>query len=519
MLDLLIRAATVLDGTGAPGRAADVGVAGDRIVLVGRAPEGVAAARTVDGAGLCLAPGFIDVHTHADHLPFVDPAMGAVLRQGVTTVVVGNCGDSLWPPVGSEGIGPYLDDQGPEYGRWPTFGAYLDAVDTARPAANVASLVGHGTVREQVLGAERRSADASALRAMSALVDEALADGAVGVSSGLIYQPGLFADVDELAAVARPLARRGSIYASHIRGEGVTVFSAVAEAIEVGRRSGAPVHVSHLKLAARSVWHRTDELLTLVHENGATCDQYPYTAGLTDLVSLLPPWATPDTFAALRTDAARLAHLEEVFSYGEPGWVGAGEQVDWERVVPVPVGGVDTGGLSLAALGREQGVAPLAVMLQMLTEDPGALVLLYDMAEEDVRTIMRDPRVMVASDSIPAPDDERWAGVRDHPRSYGTFPRVLGHYVRDEGVLSLESAVRKMTSLPADRFGLVGRGRVAEGGFADLTLFDAATVGGGGDFDRPHAAPQGVALVVVNGRVAWEGTSGERSGRVLRHAP
>ena len=293
MFDVLFTGATVVDGSGAERFVADVAVVGDEIVLVGRAPEGAAAGRVVDCTGLCLAPGFIDVHTHADHLPFVDPGMGSVLRQGVTSVVVGNCGDSLWPPGDPGALGPYLADQGPDFGRsWDSFGDYLQAVEACRPGANVAGLVGHGSVRDHVLGEGRREAGPADVRAMRDLVGAALDDGALGLSSGLIYQPGLFAGTDELVAVAAAVAERGGLYTSHIRGEGPTLFQAVREALEVGRRAGAPVHVSHLKLAAEDVWHRAAELLDLVHQAGATGDQYPYTAGLTDLASLLPPWAT-----------------------------------------------------------------------------------------------------------------------------------------------------------------------------------------------------------------------------------
>jgi len=517
MFDVLFTGATVVDGTGADRFVADVGIDGEHIALVGPAPEGAAARRVVDCSGACLAPGFIDVHTHADHLPFVDPAMGSVLRQGVTSVVVGNCGDSLWPPGEPDTFGPFLAELGPDLGRsWVSFGDYLDAIDACRPGANVAGLVGHGSVRAHVLGSARREADAGEVRALREQVRDALADGAVGLSSGLIYQPGLFADTDELVVVASAVAECGGLYTSHIRGEGSTLFRAVAEAVEVGRTADVPVHISHLKLAASSTWHRAPELLAAVHEAGATGDQYPYTAGLTDLASLLPPWVSPDDFAALRADRSRLEHLEDVVQRGEPGWVGAAEGVGWDHLVPVAPVDEGADSPSLAALARARGETPVETMLDLLEEDREMPVLIHAMQEDDVRTIMRDPDIIVASDSIPVPDDGRWSGLRDHPRSYGTYPRVLGHYVRDEGVLPLEAAVRKMTSLPAERFGLRDRGRVAEGAFADLTLFDPDGIAGGGDFLRPHAAPRGIRLVLVNGRVAWDGTTCTRAGRALR---
>jgi len=517
VFDVLFTGATVVDGTGAGRTVTDVAVAGDRIALVGPAPEGATARRVVDCAGACLAPGFIDVHTHADHLPFVDPAMGSALRQGVTSVVVGNCGDSLWPPGEPDTFGPFLAELGPGLCRsWGSFGDYLDAIDACRSGANVASLVGHGSVRAHVLESERREADAGEVRAMRAHVRDALADGAVGLSSGLIYQPGLFADTDELVGVASAVAECGGLYTSHIRGEGSTLFRAVAEAVEVGRRAGAHVHISHLKLAAAGVWHRAAELLGFIHDAGATADQYPYTAGLTDLASLLPPWAPADRFDELRADRARLTRLQESVEHGEPDWVGAAEGVGWDHLVPVGPVGEGEDSPSLAVLARERGETPVETMLDLLDEDREMLVLIHAMQADDVRAIMRDPDVMVASDSIPAPDDERWSSLRDHPRSYGTFPRVLGHYARDEGVLPLEAAVRKMTSLPAERFGLRDRGRVAQGSFADLTLFDPDEIAGGGDFLRPHAAPRGIRLVLVNGRVAWDGTTCTRADRALR---
>jgi N-acyl-D-amino-acid deacylase len=521
---LLIRDASVLDGSGAPPRRASVAVEGDRIVAVTDAPL-PDAERTLDAKGLALAPGFVDTHSHSDMSPFVEPWMDSAIRQGITTVVVGNCGTSAWPEAGREeatelaGVRASAVDI-----PWAAYGEYLDAVDAARPACNVAALVGHGAVRRQAMGLQRRAPDAGELREMKACVAEALEAGAVGISTGLIYPPGDGAETSELIELARVVGERGGLYASHVRGEGRSVFDSVSEAIRIGREGGLPAHVSHLKVESSYAWGRAPELLEMLdaaRAGGAdvSADQYPYTAWETVLASCLPAWAPVEKLPELRRDGSLLERLLRVIEHGEEDWRGSVDGVGWDRIVigshePDPT----VSGRTLAELAAERGVEPARLVVDLLVEDPFTGMVGHGMLEEDVRLIASRPDVMVGTDGMAISPEGPLGRFSVHPRYYGTFPRVLGRYVREEALLDLAAAVRKMTSLAADRFGLAGRGRIREGAFADLVLFDPARAADVATFEHPHAFPEGIEMVVVNGRIAWDGRRGERAGRALRRA-
>ena len=524
MADLLVADARIIDGSGALAFAGSLTVSGDRIerVLRDGEPQPEAAQR-IDAAGGVLAPGFIDVHNHSDISPFVEPGMDSMMRQGVTTVVVGNCGSSAVPPAGAvemaelAGVRPEDLDVG-----WRTFGEYLSHVDAARPAINVAALVGHGSVRLSVMGEERRPPTPPEMAAMRSVVDEAMQAGAVGMSSGLIYAPGIHATTDELVALASVAEPHGGLYASHIRGEGAPVFDAVAECIEIGRRAGVPSHVSHLKVETDLVWGRAGELLSLIDEARArgddvSADQYPYTAWESELASCLPPWASPAELPSLLADPVTRERLRRAVDSHEDGWHGCGEGIGWDRIVVVAhAGSPEYTGKSIADIATLRGADTLETIFDLLTADRFTSIIGHAMLEEDVRTILAREDVMVASDGLAVSPGGPLGRFNVHPRYYGTFPRVLGRYVRDEPCLSLEAAVRKMTSLPAERFRLSGRGVIAEGAFADLVVFDPARVADRATFDAPHAFPDGIDVVIVNGRVAWDGRSGERAGRAVR---
>ncbi len=539
MLDLLIRDALVVDGGGGPPFAASVAVADGRIVRIDRAGddlhrEGDApghrggapteAARVIRAGGRALAPGFIDAHTHSDLAPFTDPWMDSALRQGVTTVVVGNCGGSAWPRAGLEGLATMLGTSVADLGGgWESLGAYLAAVDAARPACNVATLVGFGNLRGEVIGRERRPATAAEVAAMRRLLEEGLEAGALGLSTGLIYVPDIYADTGEIAAVAAGLARHGGLYTTHMRAEGRLLFDAVRETIAIGRAAGVRPHISHLKLEGGHVWGHAGELLALVDEGDATADQYPYTAWETDLSSFLPPWAPVGRLAGLLADPASKARLITVIEEGEEGWESSVSGSGWEPIV-VETGPDELAGLDIAAIAAARGVAPAEAALGLLLDHPAIVVSGHTMHEDDVRAILARPDILVGSDGTAVSPEGPLARTLLHPRSYGTFPRVLGRYVREHPLLTLEAAVRKMTALPARVFGLDGRGVVAEGAVADLVLFDPATVEDAATFAHPHVYPSGIDLVVVSGRVAWDadraGGGGEgrveRGGRALR---
>lgn len=348
MLDLLITDALVVDGGGGPPFAASVGVADGRIAAIVRddaakarddvagpgASPGVDAARVIKAGRRALAPGFIDVHTHSDLAPFTDPWMDSALRQGVTSVVVGNCGVSVWPKAGLEGLAALIRVGTADLdGGWDSVGDYLAAVDAVRPACNVATLVGFGNLRTEVMGLEQRPASPAEVGEMQDLLGEALAAGALGLSTGLIYVPDMYAATAEVAAVAAALARHGGLYTSHMRAEGRLVFEAVKETLEIGHAAGARPHVSHLKLDGSHVWGRTDELRRLLDEGGATADQYPYTAWETDLSSFLPPWAPVGRLAELLAEPSTRARLVAAVQEGEEGWESSLSGAGWDRIV------------------------------------------------------------------------------------------------------------------------------------------------------------------------------------------
>ncbi|HEX6843517.1 MAG TPA: amidohydrolase family protein, partial [Actinomycetota bacterium] len=468
--------------------------------------------------GRALAPGFVDVHSHADLSAIVVPEMPSLLRQGITTVVVGNCGSSPWPWVGwDEGLALAYGEPGSvPRPAGAGFGDYLTAVGAGRPAANVAALVGHGTIRREVLGAARRPPTTAELARMRALVDEAMDAGAFGLSSGLIYVPGISADTDEVTALAQVAAARDGLYASHIRGEGRDLFAAIDEAFAIGRGAGLPVHVSHLKCESSRVWGRAGGLLETLHEaEDATGDQYPYAAWNSSLASLLPPWApATEVDALVRDDRERLrAAVEE----GEPGFQSSVDGVGWDRIVVVDPPDERWRGRDVAAIAQDLGVAPFDACVRLLREFPDTSCIGHAMHDDDVRTILADPEVFVACDGSATAPHGPGGDLPVHPREYGTFPRALAR-CREEGLLPLEAAIRKLTGGPAERFGLRDRGTIVEGAFADLVLLDPSGVTDTATYEHPHAYPVGISMVVVNGEVAWEDATGaiQRHGRVLR---
>ncbi len=520
MLDLVITDALVVDGTGAPGFPGSVGIQGDTLMWVGHAGTAAPEARErLHATGRVLAPGFVDVHNHSDLGPLVDPAMPSTIRQGVTTVVVGNCGSSPWPPDGAPECARMVGgDPDTMDVRFASFADYLERIEASRPAVNIAALVGHGAIRATTMGLEGRPPTSRELGSMRSAVAEAMQAGAVGLSTGLIYAPGIHAQTDEVVALARESAVAGGIYASHIRGEGAHLFRAIDEANDVGERAEVPVHISHLKCETSPMWGRAGEVLRRI--DGArdiTADQYPYTAWGSDLSSLLPGWAPVGELSALIADPSTHGRLVRAVEDGEADFQSSVLGVGWSQIVIEGSGDGSRNGWSIEAIARDRGVAAADACFALLMEDPDTSCIGHAMDEGDVRTILGHPDVMVASDASSMSPDGPLGDRPVHPRNYGTFPRVIGPYVRD-GVLTLEAAVRKMTSLPADRFGLTRRGLVVEGAAADLVLFDLATVTDASDFGHPHTFPDGIDLVLVNGRRAWDGAPGVRAGRVLRRA-
>ena len=457
-----------------------------------------------------MSPGFIDMHAHDDFNLPVNPLAAEKTRQGVTTLVTGNCGLSP-APLGAQHRRAVLDavdtlDSGLDYD-WPTFGAFLDRLPPL--GLNAATLVGHGTVRTAVLGDEPRAPRPAELGQMEALVAEAMAAGAFGLSTGLFGPPSGYADTDEVLSLARVAARHGGAYHTHMRDEGLHIDEAVREALEIGARAGCAVQLSHLKISSPDRWGHAPDVLAAIAAARArgvrvTADQYPYHASSGGLRHHLPTWVHAGGLAALLgrlrdRDARARLRWDLLEGMARAGISLRFYRWDLTRVSESPTR-PDYAGLTLAEIGVREAKAPVDALLDLLLADGGRTGGIYFHIDEgDVQTIMRDPHVGVGSDGLYTGRPGQVGAGRPHPRHFGTFPRVLGRYVRDESVLALPEAIRKMTSLSADVLGLPDRGRLRVGAAADLVVFDPATVADRATFEAPHAPPAGIAAVVVNG--------------------
>lgn len=498
--DLVVRDARVVDGSGNPWFRADVGVSRGRIARVGRiAPA--EAKRVIEARGQVLAPGFIDVHAHVENL-FDLPDAENFVRMGVTTLVTGNCGGSAV-----------------DVGRW------LGRAEETPPAVNVATLVGHNSVRREVFGEQNRPPTPEELERMKTLVERAMRDGAVGLSTGLIYVPGVYSKTDEVLELARVAALHGGVYATHMRNEGLQVADAIRESIEIGERAGLPIQISHFKLSAKKLWGESETTLGLVRDARrrglqVTVDQYAYTASSTSLDSRLPEWVLEGGRDEGRKRLADPAQRERVAREMKDGLKKSGFK-DYSHAFvasyrPKPeYNGKSIAEVTKLAKGKSDVASQVEQILEMYAEG-GAAMVYHSMGEDDVRRIMREPFTMIASDS----GVRRFGEGVPHPRGYGNNARVLGTYVRELRLVTLEDAVRKMTSLPAQTFGLRDRGLVREGMAADLVLFDEASVSDPSTFEKPHQYATGFSYVIVNGETVVEAgrATGARPGRALRHA-
>ncbi len=527
MYSILFRDATVVDGAGELPFRADVAVADGKIVEI--APGiSATAERVIDAGGLVLAPGFIDIHSHSDMTLFTHPGLESKAFQGVTLEVTGNCGLGAFPVTrGKEReLADFLRVHDfilpPDGLIWTDLAGYAQLIDSQTPGIHIAPLVGHGPLRIAAMGMDDRYPTVSELEAMNRLLETALLQGAWGMSTGLIYPPGSYAATDELVFLARTLARHNALYASHIRSEAEGLFPALKEAITIGRESGVRVQVSHLKaLGSRNRGEGRKLLSTLVSARAAgvdiAADQYPYDASATTLTATVPAWAHAGGVTAL---------LERLRDTGLRGRLV--EEINREILAREGASGIMVGtchsaqnrrlsGESLASVAARWECSPAEAVLRLLSEEEGAVgAVFFSMSSDDVAAILADPLVAVGSDGhgLHAVDA---AGETTHPRSYGTFPRVLGKYVRDEKLLPLSSAIRKMTALPASRLGLTNRGMVRAGYAADLVLFDPVTIGDPADYREPHRYAVGVSHLVVAGRfVISDGAlTGARPGRLL----
>lgn len=500
--DLLIAGGTIIDGTGDARYRGDIAITGDKIVRLerGSIPRG-SAKRTIDATGLIVAPGFIDLHAHLDPVMNMPDAQSAAM-QGVTLALGGPDGGGPWP-----------------------FKPYLDSLATKPLGINVAFLAGHNSIRESVMGTVNRAPTAGEMSRMESMVAQAMTEGAFGMSTGLRYIPGFYSNTDEVVALSKVAAEAGGIYTSHLREEGVGLLQGVGEALEIARRAKIPVVLTHHKAIGRLMWGKSVVTLAMVDSarkagSDVMIDQYPYTASSTSLNVLVPPWALAGGTSELRKRLGD-AKLKDSITKGVVEYLlndrGGGDlkrvqfaRVSWDRSLE---GKTLYDWVERRNLPKTPDAAAPLVLEGVL--NGGASMVFHVIDEGDVKRIMAHPMTMIASDG-------RLTRIGDgvpHPRNYGTFPRVLGHYVRDEKVLTLEQAVRKMTGMPAARLGLADQGCVRVGCAANVTVFSAEKVRDMGTFEKPHQYPEGIPFVVVNGVVVVDdGRFGDaRPGRVLRH--
>jgi len=547
--DLVLRGATVFDGSGTAGVGADVAIDGDRITRVGAVPErgGV----ELDLRGLALAPGFVDFHSHADLNVLIEPRAESRIRQGVTTEVVGQDGSSIRysEEARADRNAQWMDRYGIPFD-FTDIGSFLDRVDRTRPAVNIASMVGHGTIRGAVVGYADRPATDAELDRMGRMLVTAMQHGAVGLSAGLEYTPGVFSTTDELVHLARHLIGADAIprdgdggasvsagarfvFAAHMRNEDDRLLSAIEEVLNVGRGAGVPVHVSHLKAQGRRNWWKAEIALQMIDAAVAdgldvTFDRYPYIAYATGLTSLFPPWSreggTRRLFERLETaeqgPGIRQAVLDKVALLG-----------DWNAVQITSSGSTPWArGRRLGDLAKERNREPFDLTVELLRENGGSVGMVgFGMSEENTARFLAHDRAMVASDGGAYAPYGPLSGSSPHPRGYGTFPRVLGRYVRERGDMGLAEAIAKMTLAPARRLGLARdvsgdpagvepRGRLASGYMADLVAVDPVEVSDTATFDDPHSYPTGIPHVIVNGVLTLRDGehTGDLGGRGLR---
>lgn len=528
-MDFILKNGTIVDGLGTDPYKADIRISGDRIDWIGEGPR--QDALEIDVEGQVVAPGFVDFHAHTDMTALANPEVESKITQGVTLEVNGNCGYS---------DAPLLSEQSRERARrsfermgveltWSGMGEMLDTLENRGIGLNFCTFVGHGNLRREAVGLENRPASKDEIRSMQNMARQAVEEGAIGVSTGLIYPPSSFADTDELVDIMRPIGKDGAIYSTHMRSESVRLLESVEEAIAVGERSESPVQISHLKACGQSNYGKTITALTMIEKArgrgvDVTADQYPYLATSTGLSTVLPGWVHSGGASAMHERMAdpltREKIRNEVARSFEGGyWKDSGGT---DTILISSVGKEDNRwmeGLNMTQVAQQMGKHPVDAVLDLLVdEDFGVGMVHFCISDEDVEAVMRTPHTLFGSDATARSLSGPMSKGHPHPRAFGTFPRILAHYVREKRVLSLPEAVRKMTSLAADRLGLTDRGRLRPQCFADIVVFDPQGVQDAASFTQPKQNSVGIRHVIVNGRFAMRdgAITGELPGRVIR---
>lgn len=522
--DVVLKGGTILDGTGGAAFLADLGITGDTIQAIGSIST-EQGKQILDVTGLHISPGFIDIHSHSD---FTIPTYGTAdsrVRQGVTTEITGNCGSSAAPRIDSEeDRKAWMDDEGfvPD---WTDVVTYFASLEKRKLSLNQAMLLGQGTIRSNVVGLEDRKATPEEMKNLIRAVEEGMDAGAIGLSTGLEYSPGMYTPTEEIIEMARVVARRGGLYASHMRNEEKELLSAINETVEIGRSTGVRVQISHLKAAGRVNWSLQKPAIELIekakiHGVDLLADAYPYTAYSTGLTVQFLPWVldggTSAMMMRLRDTSMRPRIRKELIEYvlNDPG--------DYDLIV---ISDVHTDknkeliGKNMKQIAAMWKVEPVDAVLRLIEEEEGSVSYVgHGMSPENVEKVLAHPLVMISSDGYSIAPTGKAAESKPHPRSYGTYPRALGYYARERKIFDLPVAIKKMTSMPADQSGLKDRGRIARGKKADLVAFNAGTVKDIATYEDPHRYPQGIVHVMVNGSVVVQNGNhtGAKPGRILR---
>ncbi|MBN1226787.1 MAG: D-aminoacylase [Deltaproteobacteria bacterium] len=521
MYDLLIHQAKIIDGTGKEAYIADLGIIGERIVKIGTLNHEESAGQIIQGHGLIVTPGFVDIHGHSDYTLLIDSQAESKIQQGITTEVVGNCGYSPAPIKK-----PLLQERKQEYENvfnisldWQTFPEYLQRVENSSPSLNYVFLVGYNTVRASAMGFHNRKPSSNQTALMEKWIEEALDCGLFGLSIGLAYAPACFAQKGELIKIARLVARHGGILTSHIRNEGNDLITSLEEVLTIAQKADIPLQISHLKTEGRSNWWKVDQALEMIgsfRDKGVkvTCDRYPYLASQTSLQSLLPKWAqdggTEAILNRLQDPATRQTIVRTMLTEFP--------EKDFWSTIYISLTASEQyksyEGQNLAQLANFQKKSAIEIALDLLEKEKTQVdIILFSMSEENLNRILLYPWTMVASDSSSRSIKGPLRIGHPHPRSFGTFPRVIQKFCRQKKNLSLEEAVRKMTSLPCQKIGLKDRGIIKEGMFADLVLFDPQKISDQASYHSPFHYPSGIRLVVVNGQICVKDTIYVKSGQ------
>jgi N-acyl-D-aspartate/D-glutamate deacylase len=534
--DILIKNGIVHDGTGSEPYEADIGIIGDRISCIGK-KSGIGShkqqrkgIKTIDAHDLIVAPGFIDTHGHSEFTLLADPRAEGKISQGITTEINGNCGLSAAPLFGEalqqrEGDLNEWDIRE----RWSTFTEYFALLDRRHVALNYSTLTGHGNLRACVAGYQEKKLSDSESRAMHTLLKESVSEGSIGMSTGLIYPPGIYADTEELIDLCKSLkhidTNRSGIYTSHMRSEGDRLIESIGETIRIAKESGIRVHISHIKTSGERNWNKLDHALSAIEaarDEGfeITCDRYPYTAASTDLDTVLPSWTYE---GGAEQEIRRLQNPDVQYRIKEEILSGHPEQGYWENIFLTSVTTEKNRwmeGKNVAYIARHERCEPVDLLLRILIDEKLRVGAIFSsMNEKNLRKILSLPYVMIGTDSSARSFDGLTQRGKPHPRGFGSFPRFLGRYVRDTFRMDMAEAIRKITLLPAMTFGIDKRGILRQGAYADIVILDSQKVLDKATFEEPFVKPEGIHSVIVNGVPAvWEGEmTGLRAGRILRH--